>query len=30
LEGTYIKMVQRPSTFKGPALYRWVTKGGQN
>jgi hypothetical protein len=30
LEGTYIKMVRRPTTFKGPALYRWVPKGGPN
>jgi hypothetical protein len=30
LEGTYIKEVRWPTTFKGPALYRWVPKGGQN
>jgi len=30
LEGTYIEMVQRPSEVTGPALYRWVSKGGQN
>ena len=30
LEGTYIKMVRRPSKVKGAALYRWLCKGGQN
>jgi Bifunctional DNA primase/polymerase, N-terminal/Primase C terminal 1 (PriCT-1) len=30
LEGAYIKMVRRPTTFKGPAMYRWVPKDGQN
>jgi len=27
LEETEIEMVRRPSTFKGPALYRWKSKG---
>jgi hypothetical protein len=30
MEGIYIEMVRRPSEVKGPALYRWLPKGGQN
>src|SRR5262249_50062481 len=30
LETTHIRMVRRPSTASGPALYRWRSKGGQN
>jgi hypothetical protein len=30
LEGTHIRMVRPPTTFNGPARYRWIHKGGQN
>ena len=30
LEGTNIKMVKRPSSINGPALYRWLAKSGWN
>lgn len=30
LTGIHIQMVRWPTTFKGPALYRWVPKDGQN
>jgi hypothetical protein len=29
LEGTYLKMVRRPSAANGPARYRWLAKDGQ-
>ena len=29
LTGVNIKMVHRPTTITGPALYRWIPKGGQ-